>query len=130
VTAGQINECVEAVALLASVRIGTRRRPRLVLGDRAYSTRAIRRWARAHHVRLLVPERRDQLAWRARHGRRACTFDAALYRARNVVERAVGWLKRWRRVATRAEKLAVTYRAAICIVLTARYAARYFSDTT
>ena len=85
---------------------------------------------RAHHVRLLVPERRDQLAWRVRHGRRACAFDPALYRARNVVERAVGWLKRWRRVATRAEKLAITYRAAICLVLAARYAARYFSDTT
>ena len=112
------------------MRIGRRRRPRALLGDRAYSTRSIRAWARRHHVQLVVPERVDQIEQRSHRPGRKPRFERAVYRARNVVERAVGWLKRWRRVATRAEKLAVTYRAAVCLVLAATYAAKYFSDTT
>lgn len=129
-TAGQINECTQVVRLLAPVQIGPRRRPVRLLGDKAYSTRAIRAWARQHHVALTIPERSDQLAQRAhRPGRKPCC-DRHVYRSRNIIERAVGWLKRWRRLATRAEKLAVCFHAAICRALSASYAAKYFSDTT
>ena len=112
------------------MRIGRRRRPRRLLGDRGYSTRASRAWARARHVRLVVPERVDQIGQRARRPGRKPAFDRRAYRGRNVIERAVGWLKRWRRLATRAEKLAVCFRAAICLALAVTYAAKYFSDTT
>lgn len=129
-TAGQVNECTQVARLLEPVHVGRRRRPRHLLGDKGYSTRAIRAWARRHHVQLVVPERSDQLAQRAHRRGRRPRFDRALYRARNVIERAVGWLKRQRRLATRVEKLAVCYHAAICLALTATYAAKYFSDTT
>lgn len=92
--------------------------------------RALRTWARQHHVRLVVPERADQREHRRHRPGRKPAFDREDYRRRNIIERAVGWLKHWRRVATRAEKLAITFRAAICLVLVARYAAKYFSDTT
>ncbi len=81
-------------------------------------------------MQLVVPERVDQIEQRSHRPGRKPRFERAVYRARNVVERAVGWLKRWRRVATRAEKLAVTYRGAVCLVLAATYSAKYFSDTT
>jgi transposase len=38
-------------------------------------------------------------------------MDWVLYRERNVVERLVGWLKQYRRIATRYEKLAASYLA-------------------
>jgi transposase len=38
-------------------------------------------------------------------------MDRVLYRERNVVERLVGWLKEYRRIATRYEKLAASYLA-------------------
>lgn len=129
-TAGQINECTQLATLLEPVHIGRRRRPRRLLGDKGYSSRAIRGWARLHHVHLVVPERSDQLAQRAHRRGRKPVFDRETYRGRNVIERAVGWLKRWRRLATRAEKLAVCFHAAICLALTAGYATKYFSDTT
>jgi transposase len=129
-TAGQVHECTQVAALLEPVQLGRRRRPRALLGDKAYSSRAIRAWARRHHIRLVVPERVDQIAQRRHQPGRKPAFARETYRARNVIERAVGWLKHWRRVATRAEKLAVCYRAAICLVLAATYAAKYFSDTT
>ena len=38
-------------------------------------------------------------------------MDRVLYRERNVVERLVGWLKEYRRIATRYDKLAASYLA-------------------
>jgi transposase len=42
-------------------------------------------------------------------------FDAAAYRGRNVVERAIGRLKEFRRVATRYEKLSSAYLAMLTV---------------
>ena len=52
---------------------------------------------------------------RARRGHRSCGFDREIYRRRNVVERCFNQLKRFRGIATRYEKLATHYRAAITI---------------
>jgi transposase len=125
-----VHECTQLVPLLDPVRIAGRCRPRRVLGDKAFSTRAIRAWARSAHVQLVVPERRDQIAQRAHRPGRKPQYDRVLYRSRNVIERAVGWFKHARRLATRSEKLAVCFQAMVCLHLTARYATRYFSDTT
>ena len=57
-------------------------------------------------------------------------FDRTLYRRRNIIERAVGWLKNLRRIATRSEKLAVHYHSMVTIALIARYATKHLSDTT
>ena len=38
------------------------------------------------------------------------TYDAVAYRGRNVVERSFNALKHWRGLATRYDKLALTYR--------------------
>ena len=56
-------------------------------------------------------------------------FDADAYRARNIVERVIGWLKRLRRVAAHAEKLAVRYAGMISLALIVRMA-NLLSDTT
>lgn len=40
-------------------------------------------------------------------------YDRALYRARNVVERLTGHAKEYRRIGTRHEKRAVSYRAMV-----------------
>ena len=62
-----------------------------------------------------IPERRDQRERRARRPGRRLSFDAATYARRNVVERCVNRLKQWRGIATRYEKRAVNYRAAVVI---------------
>ncbi|MFC9970983.1 transposase, partial [Spirillospora sp. NPDC127200] len=43
-------------------------------------------------------------------------LDPDLYKRRNVVERCIGRLKQWRGIATRFDKLARNYRAAIVLV--------------
>jgi transposase len=84
-----------------------RQRPAALAGDKAYSFPRLRRWLRARHVRPVIPERRDQQDRRQHRPGRRPEFDRAAYRQRNVIERAVGWLKERRRIATRYEKLAI-----------------------
>ena len=48
-------------------------------------------------------------------------FDKDVYRERNHVERCIGWLKENRRIATRYEKLSITYRAMVQMGMVRRY---------
>lgn len=81
-------------------------------------------------MKAVIPERVDQLEQRRKRGGRPLAFDASLYRRRNVIERAVGWMKNLRRIATRSEKLATNFEAMFTVALISRYATRYLSDTT
>ena len=134
VTAGQINECTEFAPLLESIAIARpegrpRRRPAAIAGDKGYSSRAIRAWCARHHVRPVIPERDDQRAQRAHRPGRRPRFDPTQYRQRNIIERVIGWLKNLRRIAFRAEKLAVRYAAMVTLALIAR-TAQHLSDIT
>ena len=84
-------------------RSGRPRWPGRVAGDKGYSYKPVRRWLRRHHIKPVIPTRTDQ--------RRDEGFEKGTYRRRNIVERAVGWLKRCRALATRYDKLAVNYTA-------------------
>jgi len=91
-----------------------RTRPSKVLGDKAYSSRAIRTLLRHRGIVAVIPEPRDQQANRARSGSRGgrpVNYDHDTYKARNVVERSFAALKQWRGLATRYDKLAIVYRA-------------------
>ena len=46
----------------------------------------------------------------------ALLYDEAVYKERNRVERLIGRLKQFRRLATRYEKLAVTFLALVHVV--------------
>lgn len=70
----------------------------------------------------VIPDKRDQAAARRRRGSRGGRppgLDADAYKARNVVERFFALAKQWRGIATRYDKLAITYRAGVtlCAVL-------------
>ena len=45
-------------------------------------------------------------------------FDAEAYKRRNIIERALCRLKDWRRIATRYDKLASNFAAAVAIAAT------------
>jgi transposase len=66
----------------------------------------------------VIPERKDQREQRQKKGSRGGRppkFERELYRARNVVERCVNRLKRWRGIATRYAKRAQNYLALLLI---------------
>jgi transposase len=119
-TAGQRHDSTQLAAVLDRVLVprrgggAARKRPDLLLGDKGYSYPRCRRELRRRGIRQLIPERADQQAQRQKKGRRGgrpVAFDAQTYRRRNVVERAIGRLKQFRRIATRYEKRALNYVA-------------------
>ena len=95
-----------------------RTRPNAVRGDKAYSSRAIRAHLRSRRIKAVIPEPDDQKGHRKRRGSRGgrpVRFDTADYRNRNVVERRYCHLKQWRGLATRYDKHAIVYRAAVVL---------------
>ncbi len=93
-----------------------RTRPVVVLADRAYSSRAIRAHLRRRGIRAVIPQPSDQVGHRQRRGHRGGRppgFDPETYKQRNTVERCINRLKQWRGLATRTDKLAIAYQAAL-----------------
>src|SRR5690606_8542225 len=80
-----------------------RLRPKRIVGDKAYSSLANRRYLRRRGIRVTIPRRSNE--------RRRGAFDKAKYRLRNVIERLIGLMKHNRRLATRYEKRADFYQA-------------------
>lgn len=127
VSPGQAHESQFVAPVLNAIRISRphggrpRQRPTCVAGDKGYSTRPVRAWLRAHNIQPVIPERSDQRAQRAHRPGRRPDFDRALYRRRNVIERASGLLKEARRVATRFEKLALHYLGVLKLEILRQY---------
>lgn len=123
ITPGQSGDSPMLIPLLEQLRVGRpvgrpRTRPDAVRGDKAYSSRAIRSHLRGRGIRAVIPEPRDQQGHRTRRGSRGgrpVSLDANDYRNRNVIERRFCHTKQWRGLATRYDKHAVLYRAAVLI---------------
>jgi transposase len=88
-------------------------------GDKGYSYTAVRDWLKQRHIEPVIPTRKDQP--------RQEEFDKATYRRRNVIERAIGWFKWCRALATRFDKLAVNY-VALWIVANIQYLLREYPE--
>ena len=87
-----------------------------MLGDKAYSSAAIRAHLRRRGIKATIPEPSDQIHNRLQRGRRGGrppAFDAGAYKQRNTVERAFGQLRQHRAVATRYDKRDYVWRGTI-----------------
>ncbi|CAM5615202.1 Transposase OS=Streptomyces glaucescens OX=1907 GN=SGLAU_32245 PE=4 SV=1 [Streptomyces glaucescens] len=122
VTAGQAGDAPAFETVMSRIRVPRtgpgrpRTRPLAVLADRAYSSRAIRAHLRRRGIRAVIPQPSDQIGHRLRRGRlggRPPGFDSEAYKQRNTVERCINRLKQWRGLATRTDKLAIAYQAAL-----------------
>jgi transposase len=94
-----------------TVRVRRRRRPEAVAGDKGYSYLRIRRWLARRGIEAVIPTRSKQP--RERLDKKNC-------RGRNVVERCIVWLKEYRHLAIRCEKLATHYLAIVKLAMIQR----------
>jgi transposase len=124
VTGGQRNDGAMLEQVLGDVRVPRlgrgrpRTRPDAVIADKAYSSGVARKLLQRRGIKVVIPLKRDQIAARARKGSkggRPPGLDTETYRGRNVVERGFALTKQWRGLATRYDKLAITYRAGVLL---------------
>jgi transposase len=106
-TAGERNERTALPELMsqgAVKRKGPGRpklRPKAVVADRGYTGKPSRDYLRRRRISAVIPQLKTEKTPRL--------MDWGLYRERNLVERLVGRLKEYRRIATRYDKLAASY---------------------
>ncbi len=102
---GQASDCREAEPLLDAVPKGS-----VFLADKAYDSDAIRARVEDHGGFANIPAKRNR--------RKGFAFSAFLYRYRNLIERFFGKLKHARGLATRYDKRADNFLAAIKLFCT------------
>ena len=86
---------------------------RILHADKAYDSDAIRRQVEVTCAMPNIPPKANR-RWKN-------CFSPALYKGRNAIERMFCRLKDFRRVATRYDRLAANYLAAVCIAATVSY---------
>jgi transposase len=97
---GNVNDLAMAIPLLS--RAGPLRR---LAADRAYDANGLRQFLAEQRADAVIPSTTSR--------KRPIPYDRQAYRERNLIERMFGRLKDWRRIATRYDKLAQNYLAAI-----------------
>jgi transposase len=131
ITAGQVHDSTRVESVMEQIAIPQplgrpRKRPKRLAGDKGYSCRRVRDWLWKYGIKPLIPHKDNE---KARHDP-AVTFDRQAYRGRAVVEQCVGWLKEFRRIGTRFEKLAVNFHGMLQLAMIRRYLRMLFSDRT
>jgi len=82
-------------------------------GDKGYDSNGIRRQVEGKGAMPNIPPKANR-RWKP-------CFSPFLYRDRNAIERMFCRLKDFRRIATRYDRLAVNYLAAVCLAATVCY---------
>lgn len=106
-TPGQQHDCPLADVLLDEVLTTDEEvaAVKAVLADRGYDSKDLVMQIEDLDAKAVIPSRKNRKEPRE--------HDAELYRERNKVERLIGRLKQYRRVATRYEKTARNYLAMV-----------------
>ena len=113
---GQQHDSRAAGALLADLRPGA-----VVIGDRAYDSNALLTLVADAGGQTCIPT--------PRYRKQQRVIDVELYRQRNLVERFFNKLKHFRRIATRYDKLASNFLAAVALAAIRLWTRNYESTT-
>jgi transposase len=113
---GQASDMTAAPALLGRLPAA-----RAVIGDRGYDWRYLVEFVEARGGQAHIPTQRSRKVQR--------TADPMLYRQRNLVERYFNKIKHFRRIATRFDKLARNFLAAVALASIRLWLRNYESTT-
>ena len=108
-TGGQVPDCIAAEELLADLPDGAA----VVHGDKGYDSDKIRAQIEAAGAAPNIPPKSNR-RWKP-------GFSGALYRNRNAVERMFARIKDFRRIATRYDRRADVFLAAVALAVTVSY---------
>ena len=115
-TPGQASDKQAAVGLIESLS-----RTSDLIADRGYDAMALVDLAAAKGVQAHIPTQKDR--------KRQRSIEPSIYRKRNLVERFFNKLKHFRRIATRFDKLARNFLAAVALASVRLWTRAYESTT-
>jgi transposase len=101
ITAGQRSDYIKALDLISGKNMGA------LLADKGYDANYIVEAAHLMNAEVVIPPRSSRKNPRE--------YDEELYKERNLIERMFNKLKHFRRVATRYDKLSVSYLSFVYI---------------
>jgi putative transposase len=104
-TGGEAHDCPVAERLICRVKP-----PDQMLGDKAYDSAELREELDQRGTKPVIPNRSNR--------KQPFSFSKRLYKLRWRIESAFNRLKDFRRIATRYDKLARNYLAAVCLTAT------------
>lgn len=97
-TGGEAHDSVQGYELLQEMKLTKKQ----VLADRAYDTNAIRTLLDEQEAISVIPSKKNR--------RKILPYDRVVYRERHLVECFFNKVKNYRRLATRYDKLACTFK--------------------
>jgi transposase len=103
-TAGQVNDCTQAIALLGE------RKAEAVLADKGYDADAIVEHIEAMGAVAVIPPKSNRKQQRP--------YNKELYKQRNRIERCFSRLKQFRRLATRYDKNRACFQSFVTLACT------------
>ncbi len=108
ITSGNVADCTAGAALLDRMPDCD-----VVNADKGYDANPLRQKIQEHGALANIRPKANR-KWKN-------CFSPFLYRSRNAIERMFGRLKDFRRIATRYDRNAVNFLAAVCIAATVCY---------
>lgn len=118
--AGNVHDLLLALPTLATIQVGRKTKPALILADKGYDSRQFRKALRAKGIKANIPERH----YRQRRKRgRPPNYDQELAKTRFTVERTNGWMKSFRRIHFRFDRSLFMFEAwalLACLVICLR----------
>jgi len=103
-----VADCIAADTLLDQMPSAT-----ILHGDKGYDSDSVRRKIESKGAAPNIPPKTNR-RWKP-------CFSSTLYRDRNAIERMFGRIKDFRRIATRYDRIAQNFLAAVCLVATLCY---------
>lgn len=117
---GNRHDMILAQKVVGKIRIGVKRRVKIMNGDKGFDSQAFRHSLRRKGVKSNIPERKFKN--RRKRGRRPI-YDKAIAKFRAVVERTFAWLKYFRRLRYRWERTKKMFQAFVdlgCLLICLR----------
>jgi transposase len=102
-TGGEAHDCTVAERLIRRSKVAEE-----LLGDKAYDSAELREWLGDRGTKAVIPNRSNR--------KQPFSFNKKSYKRRHRIENAICRLKDFRRIATRYDKLARNFLAAVCLV--------------
>jgi transposase len=101
-TPGQVNDHKGAMIMLPALP-----KAATLTGDKGYDSDGFREALKERGIEPCIPPKKNRKTQHA--------YDAQLYKERHKIENSFGWLKDWRRIATRYDRCAHAFFSSICI---------------